>query len=263
MPRSADKSEVKARARSIAKAGAQARAREKAEAKERARSEKKALEKAKAAEKERAQGEARVEPAKPPRRGRGSLSREEIIQAALALLREEGLEKLSMRRIARRLGCSVASPYAHFENQDEIIKTMIVQGEKRLTAGLRKAQAGSDDTFEQLKAIAEEYWDFASKDRELHRIMFNVGGGYSYRKVFPSLPTSYRVFMETIRRGMQKGDIRADRGRYRAIAGTLWAWMYGLIVLEMTDTLRSRSDDPIGDGIRLFEPLLRGDSPGP
>ena len=91
--------------------------------------------------------------------------------------------------------------------------------------------------------------------------MFNMGAGVMYRSAFPSLPTSYRVFLETIRRGMQNGEIVSDRRHYRAIAQTMWAWMYGLLVLEMGDMLRTpRGHDPIEAGIEMFRLMLqRGD----
>jgi AcrR family transcriptional regulator len=196
--------------------------------------------------------------AKPPRRLRGSLSRQEILDAAHAVIREQGVEALSMRRIAERLGCSVASPYAHFESQEEIIRELIYSGERQLTADLRAAQARSEDVYDQLSAIAHAYWDFASDNRQLHKLMFNTGGGRLYRQAFPSLPTSYRVFLETIRRGIVSGAIPYSRRSYPAIARTMWSWMYGLIVLEMNDLLRRRNEiDPVAEGIALFQVLLR------
>ena len=193
---------------------------------------------------------------KPRRRSRGSLSREEILQAALSILQEEGLEKLSMRRIAARLSCSVASPYAHFSSQEEIITSLIVHGERKLTSDLKVARASSDDVFGQLRAIAQAYWSFACDNRELHKLMFNMG--VMYRKVFTSLPTSYRVFLETIRKGTVSGAIPFEVKRYPSIARTMWSWMYGLILLEMTGMLKLRhGEDPIEEGIQLFTKMLR------
>lgn len=195
---------------------------------------------------------------RPARRVRGSISRQEILAAAASILSENGVEGLSMRRIAERMGCSVASPYAHFESQEEIIRHLIVDGERLLTAELRRAQASSKDVYEQLDAIAHAYWNFASENRELHKLMFNAGGGRLYRQVFPSLPTSYRVFLETIRRGIQSGAIPHPRKSYPSIARTMWSWMYGLIVLEMNDVLRRRPDvDPVKEGIAFFHGVLR------
>lgn len=194
----------------------------------------------------------------PTRRARGSLSREEIVRAALGIIRLDGVESLSMRRIAERLGCSVASPYAHFENQEEILRLLITDGEKILTSDLKAAQASSGDAYEQLSAIAHAYWNFASANRQLHRLMFSAAGGKLYRRSFPTLPTSYRVFLETIRHGITSGAIPHPRKSYPAIARTMWAWMYGLIVLDLNEMIRhARGADPVAEGIDYFTRMLK------
>lgn len=49
------------------------------------------------------------------------LSRERIVEAALALVDTEGLQALSTRRLAAELGVSGPSLYNHFTNKDEIL----------------------------------------------------------------------------------------------------------------------------------------------
>ncbi|PJE01799.1 MAG: TetR family transcriptional regulator [Leptospira sp.] len=199
---------------------------------------------------------------KPPRRSRGSLTRSEILIASMEILQEEGVEALSMRRIAKKLGCSVASPYTHFQNQEEIIRELILEGEKKLTSDLKTAEKTTEKVYTKLNAIAHAYWDFAIENRELHKLMFNAIGGKLYRQTFPSLPTSYRVFLETIRYGITSGEIPHRRKDYPSIARTMWSWMYGLIVLEMNEILRRKKDsDPIKEGIELFTILLKRGGP--
>ena len=69
---------------------------------------------------------------KKPRRTRNSLNRAEILSAALHIIQTSGVEHLSMRTIAKHLNCSVASPYAHFKNQEEIIQALLYSGEQKL-----------------------------------------------------------------------------------------------------------------------------------
>ncbi|MBL8019163.1 MAG: TetR/AcrR family transcriptional regulator [Leptospirales bacterium] len=192
-----------------------------------------------------------------PRRGRNSLSRGEILDASFFILKSEGLDALSMRRIAVQLGCSVASPYAHFQNREEIIRELIALGERQLTADLKGAQATSTDVFVQLHNIARTYWQFATENRELHKIMFNMDIGKMYRKVFPHLPTSYRVFLETIRGGIRSGAIRGKNRR--GLARTMWAWMYGLIVLDMGSMVSDRGAQAaaVEEGIEIFKHALK------
>jgi AcrR family transcriptional regulator len=56
----------------------------------------------------------RNRPAKP------ALSREAIVSAALELARSEGVEAISMRRLAQALDTGPASLYVYFANQDEL-----------------------------------------------------------------------------------------------------------------------------------------------
>lgn len=60
------------------------------------------------------------------RRGRppkdaGSLSRERILREALALVDEEGLDAVSMRKLARRLGVDPMSLYNHVDGKDALL----------------------------------------------------------------------------------------------------------------------------------------------
>ncbi|WP_156893473.1 TetR/AcrR family transcriptional regulator [Actinokineospora enzanensis] len=52
---------------------------------------------------------------------RRSLSREVIVAAALRMLRAEGVDGVTMRRVAAELGTGPASLYAHVANKDELM----------------------------------------------------------------------------------------------------------------------------------------------
>ena len=53
------------------------------------------------------------------------LNRERIVRAAVALADEAGLEALSMRKLADRLGAGTMSLYNHVENKDDLLDGMI------------------------------------------------------------------------------------------------------------------------------------------
>jgi AcrR family transcriptional regulator len=56
---------------------------------------------------------------------RQQLSRELIVETALELLDREGMDALSMRRIATQLGTGAASLYAHVGNKDELQELLL------------------------------------------------------------------------------------------------------------------------------------------
>ncbi|KZM70668.1 TetR/AcrR family transcriptional regulator C-terminal domain-containing protein [Nocardia terpenica] len=53
--------------------------------------------------------------------GGNTLSESEIVEAALRVVREDGVEKLSMRRLSRELGVSPMAPYYYVADKRELL----------------------------------------------------------------------------------------------------------------------------------------------
>ena len=84
------------------------------------------------------------------------LSRERVLDAAIALADEHGVESLSMRRLAKELGVEAMSLYNHVANKDEILAGILerVAGEIELPAdaadwkaALRRSAISTKDLF--------------------------------------------------------------------------------------------------------------------
>ena len=58
---------------------------------------------------------------------RGSLSRERIVDAALDLIEEDGVEGVSMPKLARRLGVGAMSLYTHVDSKDDLLDAIAQQ----------------------------------------------------------------------------------------------------------------------------------------
>jgi AcrR family transcriptional regulator len=71
---------------------------------------------------------------RPRRQPRSSLTREQIVAEALRLLDAEGVDALSMRKLAAGLGVGATSLYWHVANRDELIELVIdeIYGELEL-----------------------------------------------------------------------------------------------------------------------------------
>ncbi|MFD8750445.1 TetR/AcrR family transcriptional regulator [Kitasatospora sp. NPDC059577] len=62
-----------------------------------------------------------------PRRDQPALSREQIVTAALALLDNDGIEALSMRKLGARLNAGATSLYTYVANKDELLALAVDQ----------------------------------------------------------------------------------------------------------------------------------------
>lgn len=66
--------------------------------------------------------------ARRPRRPRGSLTREQVVEAALALADQDGPEALTMPNLARRLGCGVMTIYGYVESKQDLLGAVAQRG---------------------------------------------------------------------------------------------------------------------------------------
>ena len=98
-----------------------------------------------------------------------ALSREAIVDAALAIVDRDGLDALTMRAVAQALGTGAASLYAHVGSKDELLEMLIerVIGEVRLPEAPDPAR-----WIEQLKALLREIRQVWAGHRDLARASF-------------------------------------------------------------------------------------------
>lgn len=59
-------------------------------------------------------------------------SREDVIEAGYDLLAAQGLQGISARAVARRLGCSTAPVYSHFNSMDELVRAVLLRAKDHL-----------------------------------------------------------------------------------------------------------------------------------
>jgi AcrR family transcriptional regulator len=56
---------------------------------------------------------------------RGQLTRDELVTEAIHMVDTEGLERLTMRRLAQRLGCGTMTLYGHVARREDLIDAII------------------------------------------------------------------------------------------------------------------------------------------
>lgn len=80
-----------------------------------------------------------------PKLGMGPIRRKQLVEAAIAVIHEQGFAQATVARIARRAGVSSGIVHHYFEDKDELLfatmRAMLVQ--LRREATLRLARAGS------------------------------------------------------------------------------------------------------------------------
>src|SRR4051795_7365743 len=95
------------------------------------------------------------------RRGEGAKLREEILQAAARLLEESGREDaVTLRAVARAVGISAPSIYAHFDAREQILDAVVAEAFEDLSEAISAAIEQQTDTVRRFEAGVRAYVDF-------------------------------------------------------------------------------------------------------
>ncbi|MCX5212776.1 TetR/AcrR family transcriptional regulator [Kitasatospora sp. NBC_00240] len=114
-------------------------------------------------------------PAAPWRKGRAGkqpapqrmpLSADLIVDAALRIAGAEGIDALTMRRIAQEFDTGPSSIYAHVINKDELLDLML----DRVAAGIQVPKADPEHWQEQARDVARAIYQVFSANADVARI---------------------------------------------------------------------------------------------
>lgn len=94
--------------------------------------------------------------------------RNEIINGALQLVREEGMSALTARALSERLNCSVAPIFSEFKNMEEL-KNEVMRSAKDIYDGYIKEGLKYSLPF---KGAGLKYIEFAQREPNLFRLLF-------------------------------------------------------------------------------------------
>jgi AcrR family transcriptional regulator len=142
------------------------------------------------------------------------IRREQIAEAALQIVANQGIKRLSIAALARRVGLGPSGIYRHFRSKDEILEAILERIEQRLLANVEAARAESGNPLEILHGVLTRHIQFIREGRAIPRIIFSddFHGGHSERRrrvlrIFKQYQTQ---LIELIRQGQQQGQIRVD-----------------------------------------------------
>ena len=155
-----------------------------------------------------------------------------ILTTAWQIVKEEGWQSLSIRKIADAVEYSVPVIYDYFENKEAILLEFGKQGFELVIKKLKAARNTSADPAEQLKAIANAYWNFAFKNKEYYQLMWGLNiPCCEIDKCIPERSVFRDLIMEPMTAIIEKGKNKNIQTciKYH----TFWSILHGLISIKM------------------------------
>src|SRR3990170_7857543 len=142
------------------------------------------------------------------------IRREQIAEAALSLVADQGLRRLSVAAVARRVGLVPSGIYRHFKSKDEILAAVLDRIEQRLLANVRAAREESTDPIECLKGVLMRHIRFIREGRAIPRMIFSddvhTGNPQRKQRVLQIFTRYTGEISEIVRLGQLQGRIRPD-----------------------------------------------------
>jgi AcrR family transcriptional regulator len=144
-----------------------------------------------------------VKPTRDRRAERREATRAEIIDAAWAQVRAEGLAALSLRDLARTVGMQPPSLYSYFDSKNAIYDAMYRQGCEDFVAAEPYAEMNGDPVHD-LRLIVHFFVRFCAADTARYQLLF--------QRIVPGFEPSAESFAVSQASLERLGDVMARCG---------------------------------------------------
>lgn len=167
--------------------------------------------------------------------------RRALIDAAMQLAEERGINGFTLREVARHAGVSHAAPYHHFVDKSALVEALVIESYKRFAEALKNAFVTTPgNSVDKLIMVGIAYVHFAIEQSTSFRFMFRpeLRQHSDSLGVTPTRPSdevesagidAFNVLIEAIKVCQTDGFVAP--GDPNPIALTAWSAMHGLATL--------------------------------
>lgn len=163
-------------------------------------------------------------------RERGERERR-IIETARAIAEREGWGSVTIRRLAEEIEYSQPVLYSHFQNRDEIVGAVALEGFTELAALLRAAAAPPSTPKALVESVSTAYLDFAFARSAMYEAMFVLPTGLRFAR--SDTPAQLREAFGAMALVTAPFSTDVDTA-----TETFWAALHGLVELERHGRIR-------------------------
>jgi AcrR family transcriptional regulator len=160
-----------------------------------------------------------------------------LIKAGIEILSREGIEALTLRKVAKRAGVSHTAPYAHFTDKQALIAAIAAEGYKNLYGALFAAQNPHVDPLARLMATAHAYLQFALDEPDHFKITFSgvVEAEQDYPDYVEQSKRCFALVVAVVEDCKMKG-LLAGRDT-QLVAVSIWSCIHGFVQLLLANQL--------------------------
>lgn len=175
-------------------------------------------------------------------------TRVNILDAALQIVKAEGWQALSMRKIADVIEYTAPIIYEYFSNKEAILLELNRQGYLKLGKQLQETKDKHTSPADQLEEMWLAYWNFAFANKELYQGMFGITTSCACKMVneLPEAELPWDIITGSIGELMNIPDMESDVICTKYY--TFWSVVHGLVSINLLDR---------GDSDKINRQVLR------
>ena len=159
--------------------------------------------------------------------------RAETLSAARELIREEGYQGLSLRKLAKRMECSPMALYSYFADKQALLTALALEGFEKVAK--RFDSTVHRDPLAAVRKILLDYIAYAEENPNEYRILFlsveTLGELKLSRKDLQERNPAFGALFKRVERCIKAGVLLGDAF---AVSTVLWTAAHGAASLLIT-----------------------------
>lgn len=173
---------------------------------------------------------------------KAKFSREQIIDAAIDIVREDGFDALTSRALGTKLGSSARPIFTVFQNMEEVQQEVIITAKQKYREYISK---GLSQDLE-FKGVGMEYILFSINEPKLFQLLFMTEQSQipDLTVVLPLIDDSYEQILRSIQSGYE-----IDKSSAEILYRHLWIYTHGIATLCATNMCHF-TDEEVSSMIR-------------
>ncbi|MDX1453127.1 MAG: TetR/AcrR family transcriptional regulator [Oleiphilaceae bacterium] len=174
-----------------------------------------------------------------------------LIDHALEIIHRDGVDQLSLRKLATGIGVNQTALYSHFKNKNELLAELARQGYVELTERLQQLAQNESTHDNIITALAERYISFARTHPEVFKLMFSPSFTQLHQNdetLWTTSQQSFHIYEQIITRYLQQKQANTSP-KLAALAA--WSFMHGFCHLIIGDRLSSDTLQTLNEGALL------------
>ncbi|MEO1198545.1 MAG: TetR/AcrR family transcriptional regulator [Pseudomonadota bacterium] len=201
-----------------------------------------------------------------PKHGRAETIKDACVEEAFRIIEADGLEALSLREVARRIGVSHQAPYKHFPSRDHILAEVAARCYADFARHLEARPQTADD-WDDLAGMGLAYLSYARENPLRYRLMFTstLPPAENHPDMMANAKHAFSLLCDRLSTmTLRSTDVEVDDpAKHDAIF--IWSCLHGLVSLmqsQATDTLALSPQDKNAAIARLMARLSLALRPG-